>query len=381
MKASNPAKTDKSTGFATLANQSIVKKAVSFLVNGGSESAMGIRARSFQALLTTHQIQVSYREGNKLVAAWRFFVDLLKGRPETIYVFDMAVSGVLAGSAYSLLTRCRLVIDTGDAIGFLADSTGDRGWLARKLTHFLEYASLKAADVVVVRSHFHREYLGRQAREVFVVPDGVDVKQFGEDRGGGLRERFGLQDCVTVGLLGSITWNPRWEICYGWDLVESLAQLRDLPIKGVVIGDGNGLERLKAMARKLGVQDRIIFVGRVPYEDLPGYLGLMDICLSTQTNDLAGQVRTTGKLPLYLATGKHVLATAVGEAARVLPPSMLLPYEGTKDETYPVRLAERLRELVLSDEWRRSIQQSKSVAREKFDYKSLQLTVRAALSK
>jgi hypothetical protein len=76
-----------------------------------------------------------------------------------------------------------------------------------------------------------------------------------------------------------------------------------------------------------------------------------------------------------------VLATAVGEAARVLPRSMLLPYEGTKDETYPVRLAERLRELVLSEEWRRSIQQSKSVAREKFDYKSLQLTVRAALSK
>jgi hypothetical protein len=50
----------------------------------------------------------------------------------------------------------------------------------------------------------------------------------------------------------------------------------------------------------------------------------MDICLSTQTNDVVGWVRTTGKLPLYLAAGRYVLASRVGEAARVLPEEMLV---------------------------------------------------------
>ncbi|MCU1291448.1 MAG: glycosyl transferase group 1, partial [Bryobacterales bacterium] len=162
---------------ANQASESIPSRTVSFLVNGGFDSAMGIRARRFQALLSSHQIQISYREGSKLVAAWRFFLTLLKTRPQTVYVFDMAVSGILAGIIYSLLTPFRLVIDTGDAIGFLADSTGERGWLARKLTHFLEYASLKSADIVVVRSHFHREHLSQRVRQVLVVPDGVDVDQ------------------------------------------------------------------------------------------------------------------------------------------------------------------------------------------------------------
>ena len=38
---------------------------------------------------------------------------------------------------------------------------------------------------------------------------------------------------------------------------------------------------------------RLVFTGRVPYGELPAYLRLMDVALSTQTNNLPGQVRTT----------------------------------------------------------------------------------------
>ena len=38
------------------------------------------------------------------------------------------------------------------------------------------------------------------------------------------------------------------------------------------------------------------------------HLSIMDVCISTQSNDLVGMVRTTGKLPLYLAYGKYVIA-------------------------------------------------------------------------
>ncbi|MGC2660853.1 MAG: glycosyltransferase, partial [Bryobacteraceae bacterium] len=274
---------------------------------------------------------------------------------------------------------CRVIIDTGDAIGFLAKSNGKRSWLGCQLTRLLEWASIRLADALVVRSHFHQTYLAGRHKLVSVVPDGVDIEQFRPEALSERRSELGLSGYLVVGVLGSITWNARIGACYGWELIQALTELRDLPIKGLVIGSGDGLDRLKDFARKAGVSDRVVFVGWKPYDQLPGYLGLADICLSTQSSDLAGQVRTTGKLPLYLASGKHVIATRVGEAARVLPSSMLLSYEGTKDETYPTRLARRLRDLAVSGEWRSSGDESRRLAERLFNYSVLADSVRAVI--
>ena len=122
--------------------------------------------------------------------------------------------------------------------------------------------------------------------------------------------------------------------------------LKGRPVKGVIIGDGSGLPVLQARCREHGVTDRVLFLGRIPYEELMGRLGLIDVCLSTQTNDLVGQVRTTGKLPLYLAAGRHVLASRVGEAARLLDDDLLIDYEGNNDPHYPEKLAERVLRLL-----------------------------------
>jgi glycosyltransferase involved in cell wall biosynthesis len=95
----------------------------------------------------------------------------------------------------------------------------------------------------------------------------------------------------------------------------------------------------------------------------------MDAAISTQSNDAVGAVRTTGKLPLYLACGCPVLASHVGEAARLLGPlGWTIPYDGTVDRSYPERLAQAV------DRWaadpagtpaRR--EQALSVYREAFD--------------
>ncbi len=353
---------------------------VAFLVNGSPHCAMAIRAGSFAKRLPEYGIEIFYRHDNKLAAIAIFWYSLLRCRAEVVYLFDMGFSSVAAATLFVICNwSCRIIIDTGDAIGFLAESTGTRSWLSCKLTAFLEAASIRLADILVVRSHFHQSYLRRRKKRLRAIPDGVDVDQFGPQKSSTLRNELGLRDQVVIGVLGSITWIPRFDVCYGWDLVRALAELRDLPVIGLVVGSGDGLGRLKEMAARLGVSDRIVFVGWQPYERLPSYINLMDICLSTQTNDLAGNVRTTGKLPLYLACGKHVISTSVGEAARVLPNSMLLEYNGTKDDDYPRRLALRLRELIASGEWRHSVTESRRLAR-LFDYTVLAESVRAVIS-
>jgi glycosyltransferase involved in cell wall biosynthesis len=273
-----------------------------------------------------------------------------------------------------------MVVDTGDSIYDLARSTGDRGRVALWLTKMLEYFAFWASHCVIVRSHPHQEVLARRGIIASVIPDGVDTDEFQLRPVGDLLRKHGFEGYTVLGLLGSIVWNPRWEMCYGWELVEVIDRLRDLPIKGLVIGDGSGLEHLKMWCAQRGIEDRVVFLGRVDYGTLPGYISLMDICLSTQTNDAAGQVRTTGKLPLYLSCGRFVLSTDVGEASRVLPPQMLLAYDGTKDLAYPRRLAERVRILIESPEQLHQMDESVAIAQTFFDYDVLAKKMSRAIS-
>jgi glycosyltransferase involved in cell wall biosynthesis len=136
----------------------------------------------------------------------------------------------------------------------------------------------------------------------------------------------------------------------------------------VFVGDGSGIAHLKAACLEKGIESRILFLGRQPYERLPALLKVMDVCLSTQTNDVPGRVRTTGKLPLYLAAGRYVLASRVGEAARILPEEMLVDYVGVVDRDYPRRLAQRIEWLLDHPEDLGLASGNRRLAAEHFDY-------------
>lgn len=355
------------------------KVAVAFVVNGDESSAMAERARSFGKRLNPQfHANYVYRGRFKVRAVFQMLKALFRTRPTVTYVLDIGYSGVAAGLLYRLLVRNRLIIDTGDAIYELSRSMG-RGRLGQWLTWLLERSALRGADHIVVRGSHHRDLLSALAIEATFVPDGVDAEQFSDCDGRSIRENLVTGDKLVVGVLGSSVWSERLRMCYGWELVEVLRLMKDEPIRGVYIGSGSGIERLREKCREYGIEDRIHFVGKLPYDQLPEWLSVMDVCLSTQTNDIPGQVRTTGKLPLYLAAGRFVLASAVGEASKVLPDEMLVRYDGWKDEQYPRRLVERLRELLRESQRLSVSDRSRKIARENFNYDLLTRRVEKVL--
>jgi glycosyltransferase involved in cell wall biosynthesis len=353
---------------------------VAFVVNGAEHSAMGDRARAFASRLSRWRATTAYRHGRGAAGASSFARWLRVTSPDVVYVFDMALAGVLAGAWRTLGRSTPLIIDTGDAIAALARSSGMRGPLGLLATSALERFSLRAADHIVVRGSYHRELLARQGIDATVIPDGVDLGAFSPRDGASMRRALDLGDGLVVGLVGSSVWSPSLGIAYGWDLIEMLAAVRDLPVRGLLVGDGSGVDHLRERARALGIENRIVFAGRRPLAELPEILSACDVCLSTQTNDIPGNVRTTGKLPLYLACGRYVLASRVGEAARVLPEEMLIPYEGTVDRSYPSRLADRVRALVAAPARLTLGARGIEIARQYFDYDVLAGRLEAVLS-
>jgi len=353
---------------------------LAFLVNGAYVSPMGYRARSFaRHLANSHDIHIAYRSKNKPVSTLNFLRFLFLRRPVLTYVFDMAYAGVLAAALYKVVSRNHVIIDTGDSISDLARSLGDRGRVGLWLTDALQHISFACADCIIVRGSYHRELLRDRNIRVEVIHDGVDVEQFVPHDASELRRQLGLDDVLTIGVVGSSIWNEKLQICYGWDLVETIRLLKDKPVKGILIGDGSGIVRLKTLCRRYGIEDKVLFLGFRPYEDLPLYLSIIDICLSTQTNDVVGKVRTTGKLPLYLASGRYILASKVGEAALVLDDQMLVEYDGVKDAGYPFKLAQRINRLLEQNISFRPLPRNIAVARDRFDYSVLSKRVKTLI--
>jgi glycosyltransferase involved in cell wall biosynthesis len=347
---------------------------VAFVVNGGPGSAVALRAEAFANRLAGFDCGIVYRIGGKLTAVERMSRGLAAARPDICYVLDCGASGVAAAGLHRLRAGTPFVLDTGDAVVELGRALG-RSRAGIAATRALERFALRSAAAIVVRGSFHQDLLAAGGVRATFIPDGVAVDQFAPN---GRVNR--TQRPLTIGLVGSSVWAPANQTCYGWELVELVRLLRDqFAIRGVIIGDGSGIEVLRRRCLEYGIADVVEFAGRLPFTELPSRLREFDICLSTQTDDLIGNVRTTGKLPLYLAAGRFVLASSVGEAARVLPPDMLVKFHGSHDPGYPARLATRIEVLIAAKTDFSHRPECVALAREHFEYNRLAPRVESVL--
>jgi glycosyltransferase involved in cell wall biosynthesis len=357
---------------------SLVLMKLLFLVNGSEQSADAARAVAFSRRLPGDwEIKVAYRGERKPKAILQFIRTAVAFRPDVLYVVKMAYSGVIAGVVAKYLLHSKLLCDTGDLAYELAKSTGGYSSSQLNLIRVIEQIGQRAADAVVTRGSYHASLLTRQGiQRAEFVPDGVDVESERPSRDMSVRTELQLGTDLVIGLVGSMEWSQRHQMCYGWDIVEAMPHLKDCPVKALLVGDGDGRAKLEARARELGVAKRVHFVGRKPMAELGRYFAAMDVCVSTQSADAVGEVRTTGKLPLYLAHGKYVIATNVGEARNALKSvGCLLPYSGVRDDTYPARLASHVRGLLSNRSALNVRDAARDIALKQFDYAILALRI------
>ncbi len=327
----------------------MISPKVTFLVHGGANSIESVRARGLTRRAPSDCIEFLFREGSRSDTAGRWKEALQARRPDLLYVLNTALPGAPMAVWRRRSSGLPFVLDTGDVIFEMARRSGiGAGWRL-PLLWMIEQSAWRTATRIVVRGTRHALHLQQMGLPATLIRDGYSEQQAVPPGAvEALRARLGLEGRFVVGLMGSQVWSPRLQICYGWYLIRAMTTLRDLPVTAVLIGDGNGQPWLREEARRQGVQDRIVFTGRIPYAEVPVYMRLLDVALSTQTNNLPGQVRTTGKVPEYMAAGCFILASQVGDAAVLLPESMLVPYDGEVDLAYPARLAARIRHLVIN---------------------------------
>ncbi|WP_394848559.1 glycosyltransferase [Pendulispora brunnea] len=331
------------------------------LINGQHNSVQGPRARA----LFGDDVSVVYKERGRfgsIAPTWSALRASTSSVAPWVYCIDLGFpSALLAGVRRRLDRKMRLVYEIGDPMKPLLEPQA-RNRFEVEFAHQVDRLLPSEADALVFRGtylidHF-REITARKLPRVMWLPDGADTAHFrpmrDDPRIAELRRTHGLEGKFVVGIVGNIHHNPRLDLYYGWELAEALSHIArerpEAPIVGVVVGDGAGKPVLEEACRKWGVLDRVKLVGRVPHEQVPLWMNVFDLGLSTQTDDPVGWGRTTAKLPEYLACGLPLLCSDVGEAHRLLRETgQTLPYSGKRDASYPARLATKILEFSTRD--------------------------------
>ncbi|OJG18529.1 glycosyl transferase family 1 [Enterococcus canis] len=89
----------------------------------------------------------------------------------------------------------------------------------------------------------------------------------------------------------------------------------------LIVGDGVAKENCEQLANKLGIADRVTFVGNKPLTQMPEYYRAADAMLLTLINNEKIAYTLPGKTQSYMAMGKPIVAAISGEAKIVIEES------------------------------------------------------------
>jgi PEP-CTERM/exosortase A-associated glycosyltransferase len=236
-------------------------------------------------------------------------------RPDLLHAHSPALNGLAAlrvAQWYSLpvVYECRAFWE--DAAVDLG--TSREGGLRYRATQFLEtYVFKRAQAITTICEGLRRDIIGRgiPADKVAVIPNAVDLQRFqsAAEPDPALREELGLAGRTVLGFIGSF---------YAYEGLSLL--LRALPpilaqqpeVRLLLVGGGPQEAQLKALAAGLGVDDKVVFAGRVPHDKVQKYYDQVDIFVYPRHRIRLTELVTPLKPLEALAQGRLVVASDVG---------------------------------------------------------------------
>jgi glycosyltransferase involved in cell wall biosynthesis len=146
---------------------------------------------------------------------------------------------------------------------------------------------------------------------VHVVPNGVDTAAFRPRPQGETRAALGLPDGFLFVCAGRLSREKGTH-----HAVHALAQARDrIPLaRLLVVGDGAERRRLERLTSKLGLRERVVFLGAQPPEKMPALLASANAFLFPTERDEAAPL----VLPQAMACGVPVVASTRGGITEVI---------------------------------------------------------------
>lgn len=237
-------------------------------------------------------------------------------RPDILHAHSPALNGLAAlwaGRRHDLPVVYEMRASWEDAA--TNHGTTREGSLRYRMSRGLETYVLKRADAITTISAGLRDHIierGIPERSVNLIPNAVDVDRFEFIDGrcpSPIRRRLGLGNQTVLGFIGSF---------YGYEgldlLLEAVPEIRERHpgMRVLLVGGGFQEDALKDQVKNQGLDDTVVFTGRVPHEEVHEYYAAIDILVYPRRHMRLTDIVTPLKPLEAMARGRLVTASDVG---------------------------------------------------------------------
>lgn len=246
-----------------------------------------------------------------LPVALRMRREVMSFKPDLIY--ERYALYNFAGVLYARLRRIPIILEVNTP--YAMAWARYYGLRLPRLARYVERNTLLAADHIVTVTDAQRTLLreaGIVGEKISVCHNAIDPEWFNPERHAvpGLRDQLGLSG-VIVGFIGTMN---RWQGIMAFPDVLRAVLARCPEVSFLFVGDGEFREPLEKFCLDAGYPGRVAFTGRVPHDQIPPLLAIMDIALLLNSNDYGSPM----KIFEYWAMGKAVIAPAVAPVCEVM---------------------------------------------------------------
>jgi glycosyltransferase involved in cell wall biosynthesis len=232
--------------------------------------------------------------------------------------YQASVPAILAG----VLRNKPLHYDWDDWEVKIYEASTEPGLLTSLIKNYLNISERfipKVVDTISVASkRLEKECLklGVEEDRIFDSHVGADLEKFNPRLSGGpIREKYKVSGPLVL-YLGQLHGGQYAEL-----FIKAAARIINEYKKSfnfMIVGDGYRAGELKALAYSLNLGVNIIFTGAVPHEQVPNYIAASDVCVACFEENEITVCKSPLKIVEYLASGKAIVASNVGEVPAMI---------------------------------------------------------------
>jgi glycosyltransferase involved in cell wall biosynthesis len=231
---------------------------------------------------------------------------------DVIHSIKPLFQSTIPALVYSKINKVLKLVHMDDYEGYGAILTGYMP-IYSKLIKWYETRVLKYFDAITCVSPFLSDLAKKFTfkKNIFIVPNGFDLKTFKNVEP--IQNSNSNEHLLLY--IGALRKNIDVDfVIKTMPLITKKIQ----NVKLIIVGDGPRKNELVLLAKKIGVEDKIIFKGFQSNILIPRFLTSADILLLPLRENPFNEARFSNKIPEYMASGKPIVTNSVGVVKEII---------------------------------------------------------------
>lgn len=209
--------------------------------------------------------------------------------------FSLALFGKIISRKFSIPFIHTYHTMWEDYMHYIVPIKGTRNIYPKRFARNFSRNFVRKAECIITPSKKTEKYLKYRCqvknKPIYIIPTGIDIEPFNPanftdaDRNN-LKKQLGIEETEKVILFIGRIGEEKSVDHILLSMPEVFKQLNDT--KFVIVGEGPAKESLIEQANKLGIKDKVIFTGSVPWEQIALYYSIGDVFVNASLTETQG---------------------------------------------------------------------------------------------